>query len=296
MSSATLKMGADQRDVTRQYLEAQVSRAASEKREADRQSGVAKSENDGAARLRSEVESARRSTLQEAESLRSRATTTLDQAAQCQSTADGLVHLLRRRGDLLALNPPAARQDNLGDPERVLNQSLQVAKEALGEMQAALRELAELESGAERLRLLLATIAVALVTGLLGHFWGSTPAFVVFPLLLAAAMSAFRLDHGVIFLDRLMSYAARKRAEASEKPWYSVPRNYFGGLTAIRNSTNSIGNPYIQSGTRAAATMYFTGSAAGVVVAAGYALVAVVVAVLMIGVVIWVIGKMLENV
>jgi hypothetical protein len=42
--------------------------------------------------------------------------------------------------------------------------------------------------------------------------------------------------------------------------------------------------------------MYFTGSAAGVVVAAGYALVAVVVAVLMIGVVIWVIAKMLENV
>jgi len=157
-------------------------------------------------------------------------------------------------------------------------------------MEAALRELAELESDAARLRLLLATVAVALVTGLLAHFWGSTPAFLLFPLLLAAAISAFRLDHGVIFLDHVMSYAARKRAQASAKPWYSVPRNYFGGLTAIRNSTDSISNPYIQSGARAAATMYFTGSAAGVVVAAGYALVVVIVAVVVIGVVLWIIA------
>ena len=295
MGSATVKIGSEQRDLTRQYLQVQVSRAASERREADRKSGVVKSENDGADGLRSDVDSARRSTTQQAESLRSRATAALGQTAQCQSTADGLVHLLRRRGDLPALNPAAAQQDGIGDPERALNQSLQVAKEALAEMEAALHELAELESGAARLRLLLATISVAIVTGLLAHFWGSTPAFLLLPLLLAAAISVFRLDHGVIFLDRLMSYAAEKRTQASAKPWYSVPRNYFGGLTAIRNSTDSISNPYIQSGTRAAATMYFTGSAAGVVAAAGYALVVVVVAIVMIGVVLWIVAKMLEN-
>ena len=295
MGSATMKIGSEQRDLTRQYLHFQISRAASEKREADRTCGVAKSENDGADRLRFDVDSTRRSTIEQAESFRSRATATLDQTAQCQSTAVGLVRLLRRRGDLPALDAPAPKRDGLGDPERALNQSLQVAKDALGEMEAALRELAELESGAARLRLLVATLSVAIVTGLLAHFWGSTPAFLLLPLLLAGAISAFRLDQGVIFLDRLMSYAAEKRAQASAKPWYSVPRNYFGGLTAIRNSTDSIGNPYIQSGTRAAATMYFTGSAAGVLAAAGYALVVVVVAIVMIGVVLWIVAKMLEN-
>ena len=295
MEPAALKISAEQRDLTRQYLELQGSRAASEKQEADRKSGVAKPQNDGADRLRSEVDSARRSTLQQAESLRSMAATTLDQTAQCQSAADGLVHLLRRRGDLPALDLPAAQHDSLADPERALDQSLQVAKEALGEMEAALRELAELESGAARLRLFLATGLVALFTGLLAHFWGPAPAFLFFPLLLAGAISAFRLDHGVVFLDRLMSYAAEKRDQASAKPWYSVPRNYFGGLTAIRDSTDSISNPYVQSGTRAAATIYFTGSAAGVVVAAGYALVTVVVVVVMIGVVLWIIAKLLEN-
>ena len=295
MESATLKIRAAQRDLARQYLQIQLSRAASEKREADRKSAVVKSENDGAGRLRSDVDSARVATLQEAESLRSRATTALDQATQCQSTADGLVHLLRRRGDLPALNPPSVDGGGLGDPERTLNQSLKVAKEALGEMEAALRELNQLESGAARVRLLLASISVALATGLLGHFWGSTPTFLLFPLFVAAAISAFRVDHGVVLLDRLISLAARKRAEGSAKPWYSVPRSYFGGLTAIGNSTNSISDPYIQSGTRAAATIYFTGSAGGVVLAAGYALVFVIMAVVVIGAVLWIIAKVLEN-
>ena len=134
-----------------------------------------------------------------------------------------------------------------------------------------------------------------MATGLLVHFWGPILALLLFPLLLAAAVSAFRLDHGVILLDRLMAYAAEKRAQASAKPWYSVARNYFGGLTSIRDSTDSISNPYIQSGTRAAATMYFSGSAAGVVAAASYALVAVVVGILVIGAILWIAAKLLEN-
>ena len=116
MEPATLQIGAEQRDLIGQYLRTQVSRAASEEQETGRKSGLTKSINDAAGRLRSEVDSARKATLEQADSLRSRATTTLGKAAQCQETAVSLVHLLRRRGDLPGLDAPVSSRDTFDDP------------------------------------------------------------------------------------------------------------------------------------------------------------------------------------
>ncbi len=294
--SDALQIGVEQRDLTRQYLEMQNSRVASEDQEVNRGIRDTNAENAGAERSRTEVSSSRASMLQQSESLRSKATNALERGTQCQSKADDLLRLLRHRGKVSAsqLTPDSLRQ-NLGDPERALSQHVRIADESLQDLESAVRELAQSESSTAGLRLILASIVLALIAGVLVHLWGWTLACAVFPVLVAVSLAAFRLDHGVALTDSLMSYAARKRAEHSAKPWYSVPRSYFSGLTAIRDSTDSITNPYIQSGTRAAATLYLTGSSAGVVVAASYAIVMVIVTVVVIGVVFWIIAKMLEN-
>ena len=177
MESATLKIGTAQRELARQYLQIQLSRAASEQREANRKSAVAKSDNDGADRLRSDVDAARTSALQQGEALvQVHRQHWVKPPNASQPQTDYFISYVVV-GICPAIKAPAVDAKGLVDPQHTQNQSLQVAKEALAEMEAALRELRRLESGAARLRLLWASISVAVAAGLLAYFWGSKPAF-----------------------------------------------------------------------------------------------------------------------
>jgi hypothetical protein len=212
----------------------------------------------------------------------------------CNENANGLLHLLRRRGDFASSALPASPTFK-GQPELGLNQSLAAARDALGALELALGELAAFEANAARVRLLLALTWTAVAIAIAVYFWDWAHAIIFLPLIAGIAIAAFRLDHGVVWLDRLFSFAAQKGASASSKPWYSFTRNYFAGLNVISNLTDGIRNPYVQSGTRATVAMYFTGSALGVALAAGYAIAVVVVGIVIVGFVLWLIGKILEN-
>ncbi len=123
----------------------------------------------------------------------------------------------------------------------------------------------------------------------------SRPRKLAWVLLAGAAIAGFRVRFGVRWMTRLLRWAERKKPEFAARKWYDPKRIYTAGLTAIRNATSGIEDPYIQGGVQTAGVAYFTGSAGVVVVFAGYALVAVFVAIAMIFLILWGIGKAMEN-
>jgi hypothetical protein len=70
---------------------------------------------------------------------------------------------------------------------------------------------------------------------------------------------------------------------------------FLGGIGLIQRNTERITNPYIQAGTRATATMYFTGSAIGVSLLVGYFLVIIVIGIAMLCLMLYILGKVLEG-
>jgi len=146
-------------------------------------------------------------------------------------------------------------------------------------------------------RLAIGTAALLALLGIGIYYLNGLQLFLFIPVVLGVWIAAFRIDQAVRLVDHLQIWAERKRAAmvnstGRSKPFWSP---FLGGIGFIQRNTERISNPYIQAGTRATATMYFTGSAIGVALTVGYVLVIIAIGIAMLCFMLYILAKVLEG-
>ncbi|MGQ9919524.1 MAG: hypothetical protein ACUVS7_19180 [Bryobacteraceae bacterium] len=286
-----------QRTACREFVQAIRARASAETREAERLSAQEKLAKEIHQQHARGIETEWTAMRGRAQAQQAAVAEKLGLARQLEDEVDELLRPLYRKGLLFPRERPRALESD-GMPEADLDAALAVAREAFASLEEAVEALRGAEAEAARLRLLLAAVCVIAAFAGLVYLKSSSFALLILPLLAGVAVAVFQLDHAVGWLDRFHGWAEQRRSALSSESGWGIRKSYFGGIHFIRELTEGIDNPYVQSGARATATMYFSGSAVALALLTGYVIISIVVVIaviaLVLGGIAWVIAKVLE--
>lgn len=188
--------------------------------------------------------------------------------------------------------PPLQRATEL-----TLAQSLNQCSAAGQALRAAIDEVRRHRFETSRVRLAIGTAALLVFLGAGIYYLNGIQLFLFIPVVLGVWIAVFRIDQAVKTVDRVQTWAERKRAAMMNSTGRSKSfwKPFLGGIGFIQRNTERITNPYIQAGTRATAAIYFTGSAIGVALMAGYFLAIVAIAIAVLCFVLFIIAKALDG-